>query len=113
MNPLKLMNKYSQNKKIAEKDKNIFFNLIRDFIAVSDLEVLWHIIRFKNKKCVKKIFTTSDIILLTAAVAYVILPLDAIPDIILVLGVLDDVVVIKFIISTLGNKMRLYRSKCM
>jgi uncharacterized membrane protein YkvA (DUF1232 family) len=113
MNPEKLIEKYGKKRKFNSSDKGTFINLLRNFFSVTDLEALWHIVTMKNTKCVKKIFTIGDLALIAGAVAYVIMPLDAVPDFIPVAGLLDDATVIGFILRKLGEKIEQYREICM
>lgn len=48
--------------------------------------------------------------IIVATVAYVLSPLDAIPDVIPVLGWLDDVTIVGYAISKLSVEMRRYKS---
>ncbi len=113
MNPEDLIKKYGMGKKVDASDEGIFFKILKNFFRLKDIEELWHIVTMKNTKCLIKIFTKVDILLLTAAVAYVVFPLDAIPDFIPFSGWLDDATVINFILNRLGNKISEYRNKCM
>ncbi|MGQ9847988.1 MAG: YkvA family protein [Bacteroidales bacterium] len=113
MNQRELIDKFGKGRKVSSSDKGTFFKILQKFFSISDLEVLWHIVTMKNTKCVKKIFGILDLALITGAVAYVVFPLDSMPDFIPVVGWLDDVGVIGFILNNLGGKIIKYRKQCM
>lgn len=113
MNSRKLIDKFGKGRKVSSSDKGTFFKILQNFFSLSDLEVLWHIVTMKNTKCVKKIFGILDLALIAGAVAYVVFPLDAIPDFIPVGGWLDDAGVIGFILKNLEGKITEYREQCM
>ncbi len=113
MNPKKLIDKFGKGRNVSSSDKGKFFMILQNYFSLSDIEVLWHIVIMKNTKCVKKIFGILDLALIAGAVAYVVIPMDAVPDFIPVAGWLDDVGVIGFILKKLAGKIAEYREKCM
>jgi uncharacterized membrane protein YkvA (DUF1232 family) len=113
MNPKKLIKKYGNKRKFNSSDKSTFFEILEEFFNLTDIEALWHIVTLKNTKCAKEIFTLGDLALIAGAVAYVLMPLDAVPDLIPVAGQLDDATVIGFILRKLGSKIKEFRENCM
>jgi len=108
--PKELLNQFKDTK-VDEKDQGNFFNKMEKFFPVRYLKIMWHIIWHLD--CAKKVFTAREIALIMAAIAYVISPLDAVPDTIPVIGLLDDATVIKFLIELLGEKFDEYEELCM
>lgn len=106
----KIINKYGKGKKINPEDKENFFNKILKFAGLEDAKILWHIVTHLN--CAKKVFNVFDIALIIAAVAYVIIPTDAIPDF-LPIGLLDDAGVVAFILGAYRISLNEYKEKCM
>jgi len=108
--PKELLNQF-KDAKVEKKDESNFFNKMEKFFPVRYLKIMWHLIWHLD--CAKKVFTAGEIALIMAAIAYVVLPLDAVPDIIPVVGLLDDASVVAFIVSTLKDKLNLFATICM
>ena len=104
------LNKYSRGKNVDPEDKSSFFSKLAG-IGMQELETLWHIVT--HPRCAASIFSATDLAMITAAAAYVIMPLDLIPDFIPVIGLGDDATVIAFVISSLGSMLDDYRMHCM
>ena len=81
------------------------------FISLHYLKIMWHIIWHPG--CAKQIFDPVQISLIMAAIAYVISPIDAVPDVIPVVGLLDDAMVVKFILDSFGDLLDQYEELCM
>jgi len=105
-----VINKFGKKKKFDSKDKENFFEKIIKFFGIEDVKILWHIVM--NINCAKKVFSLFDIGIIAAAVAYVIIPTDAIPDW-FPIGLLDDVGVISYIFYRYKTKINEYKQKCM
>lgn len=106
----KIINEYGKEKKINPEDKDSFFTKIIKFIGIEDAQLLWHAINHKD--CAKTVFSAIDIAFITAVVAYVIIPTDAIPDF-LPIGLLDDYGVVSFALMKYKLKLQDYKEKCM
>lgn len=106
-----LINQYGKGKKVREEDKSSFFDKLKKLIPWENLETLWHAIMHID--CAKNIFSTWEITMMIAAVAYVLSPLDAIPDAIIFAGLLDDAAVVSWLVSTLDDRLGQYRKECM
>ncbi len=104
------INKFGKNKKVNEEDKDNFFGKILDKIGLNNAKTLFHIAT--HPKCAKTIFTPVDLSLIIGAVAYVIIPFDAIPDI-LPIGLIDDIVVVSGILSKCSELLKQYENQCM
>lgn len=106
-----LINRYGKDKKVHEKDKSSFFDKLKKYIGVRELNILWHIVM--HPKCARSVFGIKEIALITAAVAYVIWPLDAVPDYIPIFGLLDDAGVVGYISKKFHDSMEKYERICM
>ncbi len=105
------INKFGKGKKVDPNDKDSFFSKLFRFFNVFDIEALWHIIT--HPQHASEIFDMVDWGIIMAAVAYVIVPLDAVPDFIPALGLLDDAAVITFIFHKFGTLIEKYRKTFM
>lgn len=106
-----LINKFSKGTGVNEEDKDNFFSKVSGYFNVLELKVLWHI--STHWDCAKKIFGTKELLLIAGAVAYVIMPLDAIPDYIPIVGLLDDAGVVGYILKQYSESIKKYKSLCM
>jgi uncharacterized membrane protein YkvA (DUF1232 family) len=104
------LNNYAKDKKVDPGDKGSFFSKLAG-IGMQELETLWHIVT--HPRCAASVFSATDLAMITAAVAYVIMPLDLIPDFIPVIGLGDDAAVIAFVLSSLDSVLEDYRIHCM
>ncbi len=109
-NPEELLNNF-KGKKVKKSDKSTFFEKMGKFISLRYLKIMWHLIW--NLECAKNVFNPIQITLIAAAVAYVVFPLDAVPDFIPVVGLLDDAAVMAFIVDSLGELLDTYEEMCM
>lgn len=112
-NILKTINDYALGREVNPGDKNIFMRILNNFVSLTDLETLWHIASRQNADCANRVFGVADYAILIAVVAYVIMPLDAIPDFIPFTGYLDDIGIVKYALNHYGNKIQQYRESCM
>lgn len=106
----KLIGKYAKNKKVNEKDKQTFFDKVLEVLPIADAKILFHIAT--HPKCAKKVFSVFDIAIIVGAVAYVIIPTDAIPDF-LPPGLLDDIAIITGVVGRYGVLIKKYEDLCM
>lgn len=104
------LNTYAKDKKVNPGDKSSFFSKLAG-IGMQELETLWHIVT--HPRCAASVFSATELAMVTAAVAYVIMPLDLIPDFIPVVGLGDDATVVAFVIRSLGAMLEDYRIHCM
>ncbi|AOY59359.1 YkvA family protein [Desulfococcus multivorans] len=111
MNIDELLKTFSWGKTVSSSDRGSFFIKMANLVGGTDLEVLWHIVT--HPSCAAEVFGFVEIAKITAAVAYVVMPLDAVPDVLPVLGLADDAAVIAYILSNLKDVMKLYRKSCM
>lgn len=105
----KIIKTFGKKKKFNSKDKENFFEKILKFFGMEDVKTLWHIVN--HIKCAKKVFSIFEIGIIIAAVAYVIIPTDAIPDF-LPIGMLDDYGVILYVLNKYGSLIDKYKQKC-
>ncbi|MCF7740520.1 MAG: DUF1232 domain-containing protein [Candidatus Marinimicrobia bacterium] len=106
----KLIGKFAKDKEVHEEDKKSFFDKVLDAIGLEQAKILFHIAT--HPKCAKNVFSAVDIAIIIGAVAYVIMPLDAIPDP-LPPGLIDDIVVITGVLHRYGNLLQQYKRQCM
>ena len=106
-----ILDKYAKNKKVNPEDKDSFFKKLMSFFNVLDIMALWHIVTHPD--CALKVFDWVDIALIGATVAYVIMPLDAIPDFIPGVGLLDDAAIVTYVLSRYGSLIQRYKEICM
>jgi uncharacterized membrane protein YkvA (DUF1232 family) len=106
-----LINNYSKDKKFNEGDKDSFFEKMMEYFGLQDLQVIWHIATHLD--CAKKVFSLTDLALIAGGIAYVVMPLDAVPDFIPLGGLLDDAGVMGFVLKQIGDKLDEYRKRCM
>ena len=106
----KLIGKFGEGKEVNEEDKDNFFDKVLDAIGLNQAKILFHIAT--HPKLAKKHFSALDIAIIIGAVAYVIFPLDAIPDP-LPPGLVDDVVVITGVINRYQVLLENYEATCM
>jgi uncharacterized membrane protein YkvA (DUF1232 family) len=106
-----LLNNYSKGKKVNESDKTSFFDKAGHFLNPKTLKTLWHIATHPN--CALECFDYGDYAILIAVVAYVIMPLDAIPDIIPIIGLTDDAALVAWALSNFADALRRYEEICM
>jgi uncharacterized membrane protein YkvA (DUF1232 family) len=106
-----ILNKYAKNKKVHPEDKNFFFEKLMSFFNLLDVSALWHIATHPD--CAAQVFDWLDITIIIAVVAYVIMPLDAIPDFIPGLGLLDDAAIVTYVLSKYGSLIQRYKEICM
>lgn len=108
---LELIQEYGDPSVVKEKNKKNFLKKMLDIFNVLDVRALWHIAT--HLECAKKVFNAADIAIIIGAIAYVIVPLDAIPDWLPIIGQLDDAGVIQFILNRYNNKISEYKKICM
>lgn len=108
--PKKLLKDF-EGKKVNKSDKSSFFDKMSGLIDLRYLKIMWHIIWHLD--CAKKIFDFGEIAMITTAVAYVVSPLDAVPDVIPIIGLLDDATVMAFVIKMLKDLLDRYKEQCM
>jgi len=106
----KLIGKFGEGKTVNEDDRDSFFDKVLDAIGLNQAKILFHIAT--HPKLAKEHFSALDIAIIIGAVAYVIIPTDAIPDF-LPPGLIDDVVVITGVINRYRNLMENYEATCM
>jgi hypothetical protein len=112
-NILETIRSFGGGRTVNAGDEGLFIRILRNFFGIGDIQALFHLATFGNPDCAKRLFSAADIAIVVAAVAYVIIPFDAIPDFIPVAGYLDDMGVIQFILNRYGDKIRQYRENCM
>jgi uncharacterized membrane protein YkvA (DUF1232 family) len=110
MNVKETLSTYARDKTVNPEDKGTFFSKLAD-VGMRELETLWHIVT--HPRCAASVFSVTDLAMITAAVAYVIMPLDLIPDFIPVIGLGDDATVIAFVLSSMESMLEDYRRHCM
>lgn len=108
---IKLIGKYSDPHVVNEENKHNFFTKLLNVFDLLDVRALWHIATHLD--CAKRVFNIADISIIVSAVAYVIIPFDAIPDTIPIIGQLDDAGVINFILNRYNSKIKEYKQICM
>ncbi len=108
--PKKLLEDF-EGKKVNKSDKSTFFEKMGKFINLRYLKIMWDLIW--NLECAKDLFDPFQITMILAAVAYVVFPLDAVPDFIPVVGLLDDAAVMAFVVNSLGDLLDRYEEQCM
>jgi len=106
-----ILNRYAKNKKVDPKDEQSFFSKLMASFNVLDIKALWHIVTHLD--CAGKIFDWVDMTIIVAAVAYVIMPLDAVPDFIIGMGLLDDAAIVTYVLSKYGALIQDYKEICM
>lgn len=106
----KLLGKFAKDKKVNKSDKYNFISKVLGKIGLEDAKIVFHIAT--QPKCAKKVFSNTDIALIIAAVAYVIIPVDAIPDF-LPPGLLDDIFVMSGVIGRYYHLLKKYKDICM
>uniref|UniRef100_A0A7C4MLC3 DUF1232 domain-containing protein n=1 Tax=Desulfatirhabdium butyrativorans TaxID=340467 RepID=A0A7C4MLC3_9BACT len=111
MNYEETINKYGRRRKINSDDKSSFFEKLLNAFSMLDIETIWHIVTHPENAT--KIFNMIDLGLIIAAVAYVVMPLDAVPDFIPGLGLLDDAAIITFILHKFATLIEKYRNTFM
>lgn len=105
------INNFGRGKKVNPNDKSSFFSKLFSYFSSLDIETLWHIVTHPENA--NQIFDMVDLGLIIAAVAYVIMPLDAVPDFIPGLGLLDDAAVVSFIFYKFSELIKKYRQTFM
>lgn len=106
-----LIKKFGMGRSVDQSEKAGFFDKMRKMVSLEHLKTLWHIAM--HTSCASKVFSTYEIALLVAAVAYVVCPIDAVPDYIPMAGLLDDAAVLAWVIDTYGDKLEEYKQTCM
>jgi uncharacterized membrane protein YkvA (DUF1232 family) len=104
---IKLIEKFGNSKVVVKENSKVFLAKLINIFSVLDVNTLWHIVT--HPKSAKKIFNPFDLAIIVGAVAYVIVPVDAIPDWIPYVGMLDDAGVIAYVLEKFGNLMKKYR----
>jgi|GEM_PF-2315925 uncharacterized membrane protein YkvA (DUF1232 family) len=110
MNFEDIINKFAGDKKTGSEDKETFFEKMKKNINFEQLKLLWHIVT--HRECALEVFSWKDFALIAAAVAYVVIPLDAVPDYIAVAGLLDDAAVVSFILAKYHTMLQDYKKNC-
>jgi len=100
----------ASKKKFDSQDKETFFSKVLRYFDVLDLKTLWHIVTHLD--CASKVFSWSDIAIITGVIVYVVTPFDAIPDF-LPGGLVDDVMLVQWLLATYSDLIRKYRETCM
>jgi uncharacterized membrane protein YkvA (DUF1232 family) len=108
-NPLGLLKKFGKGKFNA-RDKGLFTEILKK-LKLNDALVLWHVAT--HPKDAAKLFSSGEMALIIGAVAYVIMPADAIPDWLPVVGYLDDATVVSYIVSKFADLLARYKKKFM
>ena len=90
-----LKDKFTNNIKLSAflADFKLLFSMIKDYAKGNYKTVPWHIISA-----------------IGAALLYVLIPIDAIPDFIPVAGLLDDVSVLTFCLKLAGTEIEKYKT---
>lgn len=108
---IELIEKYGNPEVVVEKNRENFFSKLLGIFDILDIRALWHIATHFD--CAKKVFNTTDIAVIIGAIAYVIIPIDAIPDWLPFVGQLDDAGVLNYVLSRYNTKISEYRNECM
>ncbi|MFA7165498.1 MAG: DUF1232 domain-containing protein [Desulfoplanes sp.] len=110
MNVKNTLNDFAKDTTVDPADRKNFFSKLVG-IGLREIETLWHIVT--HPKRAASVFSVADLCLITAAVAYVIMPVDLIPDFIPIIGLTDDATVVTFVLNTLGSRLEAYRQRFM
>lgn len=88
-----------------EKETEVFLNAHTHKKWYHDFRLLFEMIRDK-----KYAIDRSDYLVIAGALAYVVLPIDIIPDILPGVGFLDDAFVIAMVIEQLSDEIARYKA---
>ncbi len=102
---------YAKGKTVNPSDEKSFFEKARSFLGFNTVKVLWHIATHPTRAM--DCFDLSDYAILIGVIAYVVMPLDAIPDIIPIIGLSDDAALVSWAISQFADVMKKYEDSCM
>ncbi|KQC07097.1 MAG: hypothetical protein APR54_06370 [Candidatus Cloacimonas sp. SDB] len=108
---LELIKEYGDHSVVKKENEKDFLSKMLDIFDILDVRALWHIVT--HLKCAQKVFNAADVAIIVGAVAYVIVPFDAIPDWLPIIGQLDDAGVIQFILQRYDTKISEYKEECM
>lgn len=88
------------------KEENALFEKVRRGPLakfMDDLRVLFQMLRNKDR------FSSRTIALILAVIAYIITPIDIVPDFIPVAGLLDDVALLSMVLKSISGDIKEYK----
>jgi uncharacterized membrane protein YkvA (DUF1232 family) len=103
------------------RDAIAYFNLLKDKVKAEDVDKVRKLLRYKKKGPLANIWgKVTDLWVVAsdknipfaqkagpiAALLYVVMPIDLIPDAFPFAGLIDDAAVVGYVVSTLVNKIR-------
>jgi len=106
-----LISKYSKDKQVNPDDEGLFYRLLENFFPIRVLRVFFH--AATHLDCAKEVFSVRHALLILGAVAYALMPLDAVPDLIPFIGLLDDAAVMTGVYALVRDVLETYEKKCM
>jgi len=90
--------------KFSEEETESFINKFKNLSIIDDVKLLFNMIRDKDYQLDKATYFA-----IAGALAYVVFPVDIIPDFLPIVGFTDDAAVLAFVIRQLGDEIEKYK----